>query len=146
MPAILPPIQPIAAAPAVSLLFAAAFGLLNLWLAARAVLVRVKGGAMLGDEGQPLMRARMRAHANFTEYVPLALILMALIEMNGGRGTALWVIGSLLVVGRLLHPFGLERPGSNPLRGAGIFLTLGCTAALVGWAVWMVAHAGVVAG
>jgi len=130
----------LAAAPATTLLFAAAFGLLNLWLSARAMAVRMKTGALLGDEGNKRMQARMRAHANFTEYVPLALILMALIEMMGGRGTALYAIGSLLVVGRLLHPFGLERPGSNPLRAAGILLTLGCTAALVGWAVWMLLH------
>jgi hypothetical protein len=132
--------MPIAAAPATTLLFAAAFGLLNLWLSVRAMAIRLKTGAMLGDEGNKLMQARMRAQANFTEYVPLALILMALIEMMGGRGTALYIIGSLLVVGRLLHPFGLERPGSNPFRAAGILLTLGCTAALVAWAVWMLLH------
>lgn len=125
------------ALPAVSLLFAAAFGLINLWLSARAMLLRVKSGVLLGDEGNPTMRARMRAHANFTEYVPLALILMTLIEMMGGKGTALWLIGSLLVLGRLLHPLGLERGGTNPLRAIGILLTLGCTAALVAWAVWM---------
>ena len=130
----------VAAMPAVSLLFAAALGLVNLWLSLRAMAVRVKSQVMLGDEGNPLMRARMRAHANLTEYVPMALILMALIEMMGGRGTALWVIGSLLVVGRILHPFGLERPGSNPLRAGGILLTLGATAALIGWAVWMLMH------
>jgi hypothetical protein len=129
-----------AVAPATTLLFAAAFGLLNLWLSARAMTVRMKTGALLGDEGNRLMQARMRAHGNFNEYVPLALILMALIEMMGGRGTILYVIGSLLVVGRVLHPFGLERSGTNPLRAAGILLTLGCTAALVAWAVWMLLH------
>lgn len=132
--------MPVVAAPATALLFAAALGLVNIWLAARAGLARRRTRTSLGDGGNGLMLARMRAHANFTEYVPMALILMALIEMMGGRGTGLWAIGSLLVVARLLHPFGMERPGTNPLRMGGLFLTIGCTAMLVGWAVVMLLH------
>ena len=50
----------------------------------------------------------MRAHGNFTEYVPLALILMGLIELNGGPPPLLHGLGAALVVGRLLHAWGLS--------------------------------------
>ena len=125
----------IAAAPAVTLIFAAALGLLNLWLSIRVARVRLSRKVMMGDAGVPEMQARMRAHANFNEYVPIALILMALIEMNVGAARGLWVIGALLVVGRVLHPFGMDRPAPNPYRMAGIALTMLSLAALVVWAI-----------
>ena len=132
--------MPVISLPAVSLLFAAALGLVNVWLAVRASATRMGRKVMMGDNGDPLMMARMRAHANFVEYVPMALILMTLIELMGGRGTALWVIGSLLVIGRVLHPFGMERPAPNPFRAGGIGLTMLAMLALIGWAVWMLMH------
>lgn len=126
--------------PTVTLLFAAALGLVNMWLAFRAGSLRMKGKAAVGDGGDPLMTARMRAHSNFSEYVPLALILMALIEVTTGHGTGLWVIGALLVIGRLMHPFGMERPVPNVLRMGGILLTWATTLALIVWALWIVLH------
>ncbi len=136
----MPAAMPAVAAPAVSLLFAAAFALLNLWLAMRVGAARRARGVPLGHGGDALVEARMRAQANFVEYVPLALVLMALIELSGGRGTALWALGSLLALGRLLHPFGMERPYPNPLRGGGAACTLAATAALIGWALWIAFH------
>lgn len=124
--------------PTVTLLFAAALALVNLWLAFRAGSLRMKGRAAVGDGGDPLMMARMRAHANFNEYVPIALILMTLIELVTGHATGLWVIGALLVVGRLMHPFGMERPVPNPLRMGGILLTWGTLLALIVWGIWIV--------
>ena len=128
------------APPIVTLLFAAALGLVNMWLAFRAGVLRMKGKALVGDGGDPLMMARMRAHANFNEYVPIALILMALIELIGGRANLLYWLGGALVLGRLLHPYGMERPAPNPLRMAGILLTYLVMLALIGWAVWLLLH------
>jgi len=131
-----------AALPAVSLLFAAALALVNLWLGVRASAARVARKVMVGDGGDPLVQARMRAHANFNEYVPMALVLMALIEMAGGGATPLYVAGIVLVLARVLHPFGMERPAPNPLRMIGIALTLAVMVALIGWAVWILLHRG----
>ena len=50
----------------------------------------------------------MRAHANFIEGVPLALILFALIEFNGGSRWLVHALGAPLVVSRLVHPFGMS--------------------------------------
>ena len=125
----------IAAAPQITLIIAAALGLLNVWLGVRVVRDRFSNKVSLGDGDMPLIRARMRAHANFNEYVPIALILMALVEMNVGGSRWLWGIGALLVVARVLHPFGLERPAPNPYRMLGAVLTFASLLLLVGWAI-----------
>ena len=132
--------MPVVSLPAVTLLFAAALGLINLWLSIRVARARIGRKVMTGDGGDSFVIARMRAHANFNEYVPIALVLMGLIELMGGRGTPLWVIGTMLVIGRLLHPFGMERPAPNPFRAGGIALTVIANVALIGWAIWMLLH------
>ena len=53
----------------------------------------------------------MRRHANFTEWVPLALILIALLELNGAPAAALHSLGAILVLARISHAVGL-RPDS----------------------------------
>jgi len=125
----------IAAAPQITLIFAAALGLLNVWLAIRIIRVRVSHKISLGNGDLPGMEARTRAHANFGEYVPMALILMGLIEMNVGASRWLWGVGALLVVARVLHPFGMDRPMPNPYRAAGMMLTLASLLILIGWAI-----------
>lgn len=122
----------------ITLLYAAILGIINLWLSWRAGKIRVSDKISIGDGGHDLLRTRMRAHANFNEYVPLALVLMALIEIQTGAVTALWLLGAVLVLGRVAHPFGMERPIPNPLRGGGILLTYLVTLALIGWAIWLV--------
>lgn len=100
----------------VTLTTAALAGLLNLWLASRLILARVKHKVLLGDGGQPGMAARMRAHANFVEYTPFVLILMGLIELSGGRRDVLWGIGGVYLVVRVMHAVGMDIPTSNVFR------------------------------
>lgn len=125
----------IAAAPTITLIIAAALGLLDLWLGIRVSRVRFSRKVSIGHGDVPGMEARIRAHANFNEYVPIALILMGLIEANVGASRWLWVVGALLVAARLLHPFGMDRPAPNPLRATGAMLTWLVLLALVIWAV-----------
>lgn len=61
----------------------------------------------LGDGGHSEMTRRIRAHANFTEYVPLIVVLMALNELNGASGKLLAILGSVLVLGRIFHAYSL---------------------------------------
>ncbi len=125
----------IAAAPTVTLIIAAAMGLLNIWLAARVSQTRHAHKVSIGHGGVSGVEARMRAHANFNEYVPIALILMLLVELNIGASRGLWVVGAMLVVARVLHPFGMDRPSPNPYRVAGAVLTWASLVALVVWAI-----------
>lgn len=125
----------IAAAPQVTLIFAAALGLLNLWLGVRVTRLRYAKKVSIGHGDVPVVETRMRAHANFNEYVPIALILMMLVEMQIGASRGLWLVGTLLVVGRVLHPFGMERTAPNPYRAGAMMLTWAALAALVVWAI-----------
>jgi len=122
----------------VTLTIAALAGALNLWLASRLILARVKGNILIGDGGQPGMASRMRAHANFVEYTPFVLILMGLIELSGGTHTVLWALGSIYLVVRVMHPIGMDIPASNLFRAGGAIGTWLILAMLSGWALLIV--------
>jgi len=107
----------------ITLTIAGAAAILNIWLAIRVSTVRVKNKVLIGDGGNPLLAARMRAQLNFVEYTPLLLILMGLIEFARGTHNWLWAAGIIYIIGRVLHPFGMDRQSPNPLRAAGILTT-----------------------
>ncbi|QNE33044.1 MAPEG family protein [Sphingomonas sp. NBWT7] len=118
----------------VTLVIAAACAVVNIWLAMRLVRGRLKGKVMVGDGGDQAMQAGMRAHANFIEYTPIVLILLALIELARGPLVALWIIGALYVLARIAHPLGMTRGAPNPLRAGGAVVTWIVTLVLAGWA------------
>ncbi len=126
----------------VSLTFAGALALVNLWLASRVLRVRRLGKVLVGDGDNPLLLCRMRAQANFVEYTPFVLILMALIELAGGARPWLLGIGIAYVVGRILHAFGMDRRAMpNPFRMIGALVTFTILAGLGLWAIWIASHA-----
>ncbi|MBE7213229.1 MAG: MAPEG family protein [Gluconacetobacter diazotrophicus] len=112
-------------------LTAIAAALLALWLVALsgAVMARRMGRDILhGDDGDPVLRHRIRAQGNFVEYVPLALLMVGLLGWSGGDRTLVAVLLVMLVAGRVLHPFGMGAAKNSPrqfaCRGLGILLTL----------------------
>ena len=107
----------------ITLTIAAGAALINIWLGTRISRLRLRHKVSVGDGGNELVGTRMRAQANFVEYTPFFLILLAAVELATGSPTWLWAVAVLYIVGRLLHPFGLERPAPNPLRMIGILLT-----------------------
>jgi uncharacterized membrane protein YecN with MAPEG domain len=125
----------------VTLTIAAACAVINLWLALRITRGRLKGKVMIGDGGDAALLANGRAHANFVEYAPFVLILMALIELSGGSRQWLWVTGAVFVLARIAHPLGMSRPSPNPLRATGALVTWVVLALLAGWAL-AIAYAG----
>ena len=107
----------------ITLATASSLALVAAVLATRAAMGRAKYGIMMGDGGHPDMIARMRAHANFVEYVPLMLILMGLREFAGANRIVLIASGAALVVARILHGIGMTRQTVNLYRGAGNLTT-----------------------
>ena len=107
----------------ITLTIAGAAALLNIWLALRVSMVRRKHKVSVGDGGNAAVTTRMRAHANFAEYAPFVLILLGLVELARGSHGGLWAAGIVFILGRISHAFGLDRPGANPLRVAGIVST-----------------------
>lgn len=102
---------------------AAVCGLIYLVLSYRVSQVRMAERIAIGDGGSNDLVVRMRAHANFGEYVPIILILMALIEYEAGYSVLLGIVSALIIVARLLHAVGMARPSPNPFRIAGTAAT-----------------------
>ena len=120
----------------ITLTIAAAAVLINIWLGTRVSRLRFRDKVSIGDAGNQAIACRMRAQANFIEYTPLFLILLALIELSQGSRTWLWGVAILFILGRLVHPFGMDRPAPNKLRVIGIVVTW---AVLVGLAFYALA-------
>jgi uncharacterized protein len=67
---------------------------------------------------------RIRVHGNFTEYVPMGLVLMLVLELNGAAHGLLHALGASLFAARVLHAFGLgTSTGTSPGRFGGTVLT-----------------------
>lgn len=89
--------------------YAAALGIILLFLSFRTIRLRRRFQVAVGAGGEPLLERAMRTHANFCEYVPIALLLLYFFERLVGAGMWLHVLGAMLVFGRLLHAYGVPR-------------------------------------
>jgi len=75
-----------------------------------------------GDDHQLLRR--MRVHANFAEYVPFTLLLMAMAESMTAPRPLIHFAGLILIAGRLIHGYGLSQtPHILRYRVLGMMLT-----------------------
>jgi uncharacterized membrane protein YecN with MAPEG domain len=105
---------------AITSLYALPLILIFLVLFFRVSARRTELKASIGDAGDTALHERIRHHGNFVEWVPFALVLMLLAEAGGANSIALHSAGGLLVLGRVLHPFGLTAGNpAHPLRIAG---------------------------
>ncbi|KAI1410859.1 membrane-associated, eicosanoid/glutathione metabolism protein [Hypoxylon sp. FL1857] len=86
----------------------------------------------------PLLLAT-RAHQNFGEFVPFALLLSAVAELNGGDPKTLKTTLSVLLAARVLHAeFGImSRDGLGVGRPLGFYSTVAVMAWLAGWGAWL---------
>ncbi len=105
-------------------LYAGLLGLLLVALAYNVSRYRVGLKIASGDGDHPGLKRAIRAHGNLTENAPIGLILLAAVEAQGFSEIAIHVLGSVLVIGRVLHAFGLARyDGASVGRALGILLT-----------------------
>lgn len=116
--------------PRITALYAAPLILLFLVLAIRVMALRFPKQVMIGTGGDPALERAARVHANFAEYVPLFLVVLAVAELCGAAPWALHAAGAAMLVGRICHAAGVSRaPDIIALRGLGILLTLGALVA-----------------
>lgn len=123
--------------------YAAVIGLLLLVLSAQVVRFRLKYRKGLGVTDDRDFEAAVRAHANLVEYAPLGLLMLGLAELNGVPSGFVYWTGMALVVGRILHAWGMinGRGGPHPARMFGILLTwlaILVASLLLFWNVWQV--------
>jgi uncharacterized protein len=76
-------------------------------LSARVVNIR-RRGIIFGDNGDVAVTRVVRAHANFAEYVPLALLLMGFLEVSRFSIYILHALGLTLLIARLIHGCALS--------------------------------------
>jgi uncharacterized protein len=110
-----------------TLLFAGLCALFQCVLTWFVIARRVKCRVSLMDGGDERLLRRIRAHGNFTETVPMALLLIALLEQGGLATKWLWALGISLLLGRVLHATSLLTNGALWSRSGGMVLTLAVT-------------------
>lgn len=113
-------------------IFAACFAIALVALSFPISLRRMKVGDMIGDSADDLLRRRIRAQGNFTEYVPLGVVMLGLVEAQSAPGGVVVAIGTMLALGRGLHAIGMLS-ASGPVRGLGMIFTYLALLASAGW-------------
>jgi uncharacterized membrane protein YecN with MAPEG domain len=120
----------------ITLLYAGLCALLVLILAMRVAYWRFKHKIGLGDGGDKELLKRVRAHGNAVEYLPLSLILLGGMELNGYPNNLIHGFGAALFVSRVAHAWGVSRSsGSSIGRISGMVVTWGIMLAMAGFAI-----------
>ncbi len=92
----------------ISMLYAGLCTLLVIFLALRVVKWRREHKIGLGHGDNIELQCRVRAHANATEYMPLALILLGSLELTGYSPIIIHILGSVFFLSRVAHAWGVS--------------------------------------
>ncbi len=127
----------------ITLMYASIFAFFALVLSFKAGSFRGSTGisVLFGEPSNMELAQRVRAHQNFLEYVPMAVIVMGAIELNDGSDMFLYVCGDLLIIARIAHAIGIRHDNmahKGRLIGAGGTALI--TLALSVYGVWMAAE------
>ena len=107
----------------VTSLLAGIFALLMVPLSLQVSMRRVRlGGIPSGHGNDDVLRRRIRAHGNFTEYAPTALIAVGLIEYAGGARSLVIGLAGAFLFSRLLHAAGMLYSSTATLRAVAMLV------------------------
>jgi hypothetical protein len=114
--------------PSITSAYLGVLALLYLVLGLQVSRLRRGNKVLFGDGGNIKLRSAIRAHANFVEYVPIIVLMVAMLEISGMPAMRVHLLMGALLVARLLHPLGMY-VGPRTLqfqicRVGGILLTL----------------------
>ena len=116
-------------APTITANYLAILALIYAALALQVVRLRRISGAPFNDGGNEGLRSAIRAHGNFMEYVPIIVLMVALLEISGASPLRIHLLMGALLLSRLLHPLGMYAAPSSLkftiCRAGSIFLTIG---------------------
>ena len=93
--------------------YAAILALLFIALSVRTIKTRREHKVAIGDGGEKSILRASRVHANFSEYVPFTILLIAMLEM---QTYSQWIIHSLciaLVTARAIHAYGVSQANED---------------------------------
>lgn len=108
----------------ITALYAGVLSLIVVFLALRVVVLRRSQRIGIGDGDSKELGKAIRVHGNAAENLPFTLLLMLILEVNGGSVILLHIAGAGTVLARLLHALGLSKTiGSSFGRVAGASTT-----------------------
>lgn len=125
----------------VTLIFAALFAILFIPMTIAVGLYRAQTGIFFLHGDDPVLLRRMRAHGNFAEQVPFALVLMAGAELTGTPPALILGAASLLLAARVVHYWAIVTTGTGTGRAVGAGATLLVDLFLAGAILWNMAMA-----
>ena len=88
-------------------LYASLLALLIVRLSVSVIKLRRKHRISVGDGRNKELQLAIRTHSNAVEYIPITLLLLLTLELNGAPKTLIHIAGATLLVGRILHAMGL---------------------------------------
>ena len=104
--------------------FSSLFAVLFVLLSINVIRARRRHKVGIGTGRNKSVERAMRVHANFAEYVPFSLLLIALLELNKANSLLVAGLCSVLLVGRLVHAFGVSMENERfAYRVSGMVMT-----------------------
>jgi uncharacterized membrane protein YecN with MAPEG domain len=95
-------------------IYASLLALLIVRLSLSVIKLRRKNRIIVGDGGNEELQLAIRTHANALEYIPITLLLLLTLELNGAPKILIHILGATLIIGRIIHAVGL--PAKNLKR------------------------------
>lgn len=111
------------------------FAIMMVVLAVQVSIRRRQLRISLGDGNDETLRRRIRAHGNFIEYVPLALIALGLVEVSGAPTSVVSGLAIAMLLARIIHAIGIVYISSAAPRVIAIIIQ---HTALIVAAYWLV--------
>jgi uncharacterized protein len=106
--------------------YAAILGFIFIFLAARVIAARRQFRVTVGAGGHQILERRIRSHGNFSEYVPITVILLTFMELYGSAPWLIHVLCIALILGRCLHAYCVGRTDEDIRhRRAAMVMTFG---------------------
>ena len=93
--------------------YAAVFGLFFVGLSFRVIRRRQNLKAAFGDARNDHLKRAIRVHGNFSEYVPITLVLISFVEAQTGNAIVTHCLGLLFLLARILHAYGVSHVREN---------------------------------
>ena len=110
----------------ITAIYAALLTFVYVKLALNVINLRRQNEVSLGDGGFDDLQQAIRSHGNFSEYVPLGLILLGCLEANHIHWTIVLLLGGIFTAGRLYYAKAFLEPAPNiELRVKGMNIHFG---------------------
>ena len=92
-------------------IYASLSALLIVRLTLSVIKLRRKNRIIVGDGENEELQLAIRTHGNAVEYIPIALLLLLMLELNGAPKILIHLLGATLLIGRIIHAIGV--PAKN---------------------------------